>query len=401
MKVQDSTPKSQDYKTLPQSQEYKVKNVDFSPKSQESQGKSHEFQQNKHGMQNSSMYKAQTRNIQNKSSQGVALSSAPNNSVLRDRVVSNHRVTSPPVKLLESQRVSSPPIKMSDQRQVLEYSKMDTKPEHCNLGPVDPSNVSLGLSSNHFVHQYPERDTPSDSQNGGPAWEGGLLFMPEKYANVINSSYLPLSISSFPSHQLPSSHISKPGNAQERAVDADDHKELAYTSTQPNPNVPKSKNVSRLSPLGSDCNGDEKFYEYPPEKDGAGAEVMVNGSDLKKLAEVTSKMALTVLPDDVDSFNELNKQHLNNQVGHMRNHPTGRVTPESTDCGSLSKSSSDGDHMINRKRPPTKLKSKRRNIFSFPQHLSSDELRIIQVRNCIFSMCLALCSPLFFIPFIH
>ena len=61
----------------------------------------------------------------------------------------------------------------------------------------------------------------------------------------------------------------------------------------------------------------------------------------------------------------------------------GAMSPESvTDCGSLSKSSSDGDPVgvVSRKRPPTKLKSRRRNILSFPHHISVDELRLIQVR---------------------
>lgn len=58
----------------------------------------------------------------------------------------------------------------------------------------------------------------------------------------------------------------------------------------------------------------------------------------------------------------------------------GEAAPESvTDCGSLSKSSSDGDPVVSRKRPPTKLKSRRRNILSFPHHISVDELRLIQV----------------------
>jgi hypothetical protein len=60
------------------------------------------------------------------------------------------------------------------------------------------------------------------------------------------------------------------------------------------------------------------------------------------------------------------------------------MSPESvTDCGSLSKSSSDGDPVgvVSRKRPPTKLKSRRRNILSFPHHISVDELRLLQVKN--------------------
>ncbi|KAF0295250.1 Ankyrin repeat and BTB/POZ domain-containing protein 2 [Amphibalanus amphitrite] len=46
-----------------------------------------------------------------------------------------------------------------------------------------------------------------------------------------------------------------------------------------------------------------------------------------------------------------------------------------TDCGTLDKSSSENDAIMSRKRPPTKLKSRRRNILSFPQHLNADDLR--------------------------
>ncbi|XP_037071069.1 ankyrin repeat and BTB/POZ domain-containing protein 2-like [Pollicipes pollicipes] len=45
------------------------------------------------------------------------------------------------------------------------------------------------------------------------------------------------------------------------------------------------------------------------------------------------------------------------------------------DCGTLDKSSSENDAIMSRKRPPTKLKSRRRNILSFPQHLNADDLR--------------------------
>ncbi|XP_023242191.1 uncharacterized protein LOC111640410, partial [Centruroides sculpturatus] len=51
-----------------------------------------------------------------------------------------------------------------------------------------------------------------------------------------------------------------------------------------------------------------------------------------------------------------------------------------TDCGSLSKSSSDGDPVICRKRPPTRLKSRRRNILSFPQ-LHLDDAKLLQRRQ--------------------
>ncbi|XP_042902345.1 ankyrin repeat and BTB/POZ domain-containing protein 2 [Parasteatoda tepidariorum] len=66
--------------------------------------------------------------------------------------------------------------------------------------------------------------------------------------------------------------------------------------------------------------------------------------------------------------------------------PDGHLSPymdsmSNTDCGSLSKSSSDGDPIICRRRPPTRLKSKRRNILSFPQVLGLDDGRLIQRRH--------------------
>ncbi|KAF8792334.1 ankyrin repeat and BTB/POZ domain-containing protein 2-like [Argiope bruennichi] len=66
--------------------------------------------------------------------------------------------------------------------------------------------------------------------------------------------------------------------------------------------------------------------------------------------------------------------------------PDGHLSPymdsmSNTDCGSLSKSSSDGDPIICRRRPPTRLKSKRRNILSFPQALGLDDTRLIQRRH--------------------
>ncbi|XP_076362217.1 ankyrin repeat and BTB/POZ domain-containing protein 2-like [Tachypleus tridentatus] len=67
-------------------------------------------------------------------------------------------------------------------------------------------------------------------------------------------------------------------------------------------------------------------------------------------------------------------------------HPDGHMSPyidsaSNTDCGSLSKSSSDGDPVIYRRRPPTRLKSRRRNILSFPNMLSVDESKVLQRRQ--------------------
>ncbi|KAG8199228.1 hypothetical protein JTE90_003656 [Oedothorax gibbosus] len=60
--------------------------------------------------------------------------------------------------------------------------------------------------------------------------------------------------------------------------------------------------------------------------------------------------------------------------------PDGHLSPYA-DCGSLSKSSSDGDPIVCRRRPPTRLKSKRRNILSFPQVLGFDDARLLQRRH--------------------
>lgn len=378
-------PKPQDYPTKPQ---------DYPSKLQEYPTKQQEYSSNKPNNQGPAVYKAQSREVvpvQRQQSPRLALSgntgppSSNNSGPIRERVASPHRVTSPPIKLQESQRLSSPPVKMVDQRPSHDYTKMD--PAKID-GSSSPAGVVVGVPpisptgnvSGHFIQQYPERDTTTATQ-GGPVWEGGYLLSPDKYTSSPVGPYSPLSIPTIPLHQ--SSHISRSHNSHDKAVDALDNKELSYS---PNNISTKNNNNNQVS-QGLDDICDEKYREYPAEKDDADPEVMVDGCDLKKLAEVTSKMALTVLPDEIDTYNELNKQHLNGHLGHLRSHlghPTGHITPESTDCGSLSKSSSDGDHMINRKRPPTKLKSKRRNILSFPHHLSTDELRVIQVRIFIF-----------------
>ncbi|XP_076304276.1 ankyrin repeat and BTB/POZ domain-containing protein 2-like isoform X2 [Tachypleus tridentatus] len=58
-----------------------------------------------------------------------------------------------------------------------------------------------------------------------------------------------------------------------------------------------------------------------------------------------------------------------------------RDLTSNTDCGSLSKSSSDGDPIVCRRRPPTRLKSRRRNILSFPNMLSVDNSKALQRRQ--------------------
>ncbi|XP_064078331.1 ankyrin repeat and BTB/POZ domain-containing protein 3-A-like isoform X2 [Macrobrachium nipponense] len=368
-KLQDYSSKNQDYPTKPQ--DYPCKNGASTP-----------------------VYKAQSREVvpaQRQQSPGVALGmmSSPGGGGggggLRERVASPHRVTSPPVKLQEPQRMASPPVKMSDPRSQHDFGKPDiVKLEGSPAGGVGVPRLSPAGVGSHFVQQYPERDTPAASQGNGSnnssnsnaVWEGGYPLTPEKYPvnGPPTSTYSPLSLTALHLQSSPSHGHRVSHDPPEKVIDAlEQKKDISYTSGSNNNGSP-----------GLDDAMDDKYREYPAEKDEGDPEVLVDGCDLKKLAEVTSKMALTVLPDDVDTYNELNKHHLN---GHLSAHlehlgrPAGQLTPESTDCGSLSKSSSDGDNMMNRKRPPTKLKSKRRNILSFPHHLSVDELRVIQRRQ--------------------
>nr|XP_027207185.1 ankyrin repeat and BTB/POZ domain-containing protein 2-like [Penaeus vannamei] len=311
------------------------------------------------------------------------MSSPGGGAALRERVASPHRVTSPPVKLQEPQRLASPPVKMADSRAQHDYGKVDLpKLEGSPAGGVGVPRLSPAGLGSHFVQQYPERDTPAASQSGGSGaavWEGGYPLTPEKYSvsGPPTSTYSPLPLSALHMQSSPSHGQRVQHDPPEKVLDAlDQKKDLSYSCS--------SGNNNSSSPGAEDA-VEDKYREYPAEKDeGGDQEVLVDGCDLQKLAEVTSKTALTVLPDDVDTYNELNKHHLNGHLSAHLDHlgrPAGQLTPESTDCGSLSKSSSDGDHMMNRKRPPTKLKSKRRNILSFPHHLSVDELRVIQRRQ--------------------
>lgn len=321
---------------------------------------------------------------QRQQSPGIALammgSPGTGNGGLRERVTS-HRVTSPPVKL-ESQRIASPPVKMTDHRSQHDYGKLDLpKMEGSPVGVGVPNLSPLSVSS-HFVQQFPERDTSSSSQGiGGAVWEGGYPMTPEKYPMSAPQTYSPLNLTALQMQASPSHSQRLTHDSTEKVIDVlEQKKDVSYSPCNSQNNNSCKNNCSGI--LTADDILDDKYRDYPAEKDEGDPEVLVDGCDLKKLAEVTNKMALTVLPDDVDTYNELNKHHLsghlNAHISHL-GHPAGQVTPESTDCGSLSKSSSDGDHMMNRKRPPTKLKSKRRNILSFPHHLSVDELRIIQV----------------------
>ncbi len=61
-------------------------------------------------------------------------------------------------------------------------------------------------------------------------------------------------------------------------------------------------------------------------------------------------------------------------AGVLMNHFI-KESPSTTECGSLSKSSSDGDHIINKKKVLSKLKSRRRNILCFasPATVVSDD----------------------------
>lgn len=387
-KLQDYPSKLQDYPS--KLQDYPSKTQDYPTKPQDFPTKPQEYSSKNGG--NTPVYKAQSREVvpaQRQQSPGGALGmmgSPGGGGGMRERVASPHRVTSPPVKLQEPQRMASPPVKMADPRPQHDYGKPEmSKLEGSSVGGVGvgaPRLSPAGVSS-HFVQQYPERDTPSASQGSGggsnAVWEGGYPMTPEKYpvSGPPASTYSPLPLSALHMQASPSHSQRVQHDPPEKVIDAlEQKKDINYSSGNNNNN-----NNNRNSPCTDDTL-DDKYRDYPAEKDEGDPEVLVDGCDLKKLAEVTSKMALTVLPDDVDTYNELNKHHLNGHLSAHLDHlgrPAGQLTPESTDCGSLSKSSSDGDHMMNRKRPPTKLKSKRRNILSFPHHLSVDELRVIQV----------------------
>ncbi|CAL4082308.1 unnamed protein product, partial [Meganyctiphanes norvegica] len=399
--------KSQDYPSKPQ--DYPSKLQDYPSKPQEYSNKSQDYGSKSNGM--SPVYKTQSREVvplQRQQSPVVnigIINSPTGGAIHRERVASPHRVTSPPVKLLDNQWPSSPPVKMSDMLPHHDYVKPDpskldgsTTGSTCipHLSPHGVGTMTVVHSSpqnlgSHFVQQYPERDTSVTSINssaGSIVWEGNYPLSPEKYS-AFGPQYSPVPLSPLHLQSAPSHIQRKLLEQSENAIDSLEKNEQIYlcnnnnSNNTNNNNKVKATNNLPLSPMNDDIHT-EKFCEYPAEKDEGDQEVLVDGCDLKKIAEVTNKMALTVLPDDLDTYNELNKHHMNGHLRtHLNNHsrPGGNMTPESTDCGSLSKSSSDGDHMINRKRPPTKLKSKRRNILSFPHHLSVDEVRNIQRRH--------------------
>ena len=267
---------------------------------------------------------------------------------LRERVVSPHRVTSPPTKLSDSSRLQTPPVKMIDTR--TDYSsKLENLNNSAKCVKLDGGMPSLILSpknpSAHFLQQYPEKD---NSKSQAPVWEAGYLL--EKYTG---GPYSP----------LPPVH---PAARSEKAID-----DQNYPSCDPR---------SPTTSGGINCSTKDSDLKYQAEREDA--EVSALHSDLQKISatKVSAKLLpLNGLPDQLEVYSQSNTQHAHLSPAQCQGHLSS-MSPETTDCGSLSKSSSDGDHsFMNRKRPPTKLKSKRRNILSFPHHLSVDELRLIQV----------------------
>ena len=187
---------------------------------------------------------------------------------------------------------------------------------------LDNNNASLKNDhSNNYLQQYPEKD---DSKPQAQVWETGYLF--EKYA----SPYSPLPDSGGRCYQ-------------------------PFTPTQ-----------------AAGCDRNRSSIE--PEKEE---------NDTKKSAPLDSSKPLSARMKakflELSGFSECGAGHSNNgYISSLFENDTG-------DCGSLGKSSSDGDHsLMIRRRPPTKLKSKRRNILSFPNHLSVDELRNAPVRLIVY-----------------
>ena len=266
---------------------------------------------------------------------------------LRERVASPQRVLSPPVKLHDVPRLQTPPVKMIDSR-----SDFNGKGDHLNNftactkldGGVTSSSLSPLNPSGHFIQQYPERD---NSKSQAPVWEAGYLL--EKYSG---GPYSP----------LPPIH---PAARTEKAID-----DQNYLSCDP-------RSPISLGSINCSKDGDLK---YQAEREDSEASVL--HVDLQKVSatNVSAKMLpLNGLSNQLEVYNQGSTQHAHLPPPQSQGHLSS-LSPATTDCGSLSKSSSDGDHSImNRKRPPTKLKSKRRNILSLPHHLSVDELRLIQV----------------------
>ncbi|XP_018020102.1 uncharacterized protein LOC108676527 isoform X2 [Hyalella azteca] len=271
----------------------------------------------------------------------------------RERIASPQRVTSPSGKQYDLPRLQTPPVKMTDSR--MEYQCKTDAPVSTNVNSKRENGQVLPHCSDPsalYVQQYPERD---NTKSQAPVWEAGYLL--EKYSG---GPYSP----------LPPIH---PAARSEKAVD---DQEL---------------NDFRLG--GNSGSGSKDVLDLKCEAEKEGLEIRLKASHAKRVdgggdqpsipanKSVAKLSALSSVSDQIEVYNPGTTQHSHDSPAQCQSHGSS-MSPETTDCGSLSKSSSDGDHNImNRKRPPTKLKSKRRNLLSFPHHLSVDEVRLIQCRD--------------------
>ena len=164
----------------------------------------------------------------------------------------------------------------------------------------------------------------------------------------------------------------------EQTVAADDESELARASPSAIAKTIASNNNKTKNDLTSSTSSNNK------ELVKAEASCLLRMADPSMMlvqsatAEETEQLEGGGEEDEDDEEEEETEESKNSSSASRQ--PKG-ATESVTDCGSLSKSSSDGDPVgvVSRKRPPTKLKSRRRNILSFPHHISVDELRLIQV----------------------
>ena len=384
--------KSQEYLTKSQeSKDYPQKKINYQTNLHEYQSKSQEFlnkpsqdcvppksAQEYHGKLPDFPIKPQPFKAQNRDISSIAgrqqspqvmmslTSNSTNAAAMRERVASPHRMTSPPVKLQDIPRLQSPPVKMIETRH--EYSKLEgSKLDTSTDAPLSPN------SSGHFLQQYPERD---NSKSQAPVWEAGYLL--ERY-------------SSGPYSPLPPMH---PAAKSEKAIDDQDfmtldQRTLNVSTTQCINSTGSSLTSSKYQAekegedvLSSQTNSatDKSKISAKLASLGSASDHLENNSHINPEKVQHSHGQRTTLPEHLDNVSQYDIEKTLHSHG-QRAAPLNSLSPETTDCGSLSKSSSDGDHnMMNRKRPPTKLKSKRRNILSFPHHLSVDEMRLIKVK---------------------
>ncbi|XP_022255677.1 LOW QUALITY PROTEIN: ankyrin repeat and BTB/POZ domain-containing protein 2-like [Limulus polyphemus] len=297
-----------------------------------------------------------------------------------------------PLKFLNKDLMggSAPMLVKSSSKEAIQFSNKD---QTTNSG-LSSSQTKSFCSSNHSRFSSGKEKVPAipscsrDVCTGGSQQPRGSTkdmsgsLSSSNFTSRSNLSMLPHSRSS-PGLVIQSSRISR----ATKCLATEPHSSRVSPSTKL---IISDPQTSRSSPASRSLSVESSGCKAPSATRNLAFEVLSSRMNAV-VKTVTNENAVSHLPVENQNGIRPISSHCSWENHRIEEEdegipPDGHLSPyrdsaSNTDCGSLSKSSSDGDPIICRRRPPTRLKSRRRNILSFPNMLSVDNSKALQRRQ--------------------